>query len=78
MTFPYRRFRLIVKELDKLCIKYNQEGIFLLRPKFGIVDFALRVNVKFRILTFNVEKIFDYQPKFAADVYKIIYKNRCV
>lgn len=76
MSFPYQRFQLILDEVDALCKKYQEQGIFKLKPRYDIVDFGLRVSVKFRLPTFDVSKIFDYQPQFAGDVYNIIYKYR--
>jgi len=76
MTFPYKRFRLIIDEVEDLCIEYQNKEIFRLRPRFDVVDFGFKITVKFRIITFNAQKLFEYQPKFAKDVYNIIFKYR--
>ena len=76
MTFPYKRFRLIMDKVDDLCVDYKNKGIFRLKPRFDIVDFGFRITVKFRFLTFTPQKIFDYQPKFAKEVYNIIFKYK--
>lgn len=76
MAFPYRGFRLIISEVAKLCALYNQKNIFRIKPQFDIIDYNLSIIVKFRLLTFNSQKIFDFQPKFAKDVYDIIYKYK--
>ncbi len=76
MAFPYKGFKKIINEVTQLCDFYNQKNIFRIKPQFDIVNFNISIIVKFRILTFNSQKIFDFQPKFAKDIYKIIYKNR--
>ncbi|MFX0105660.1 MAG: mechanosensitive ion channel domain-containing protein [Candidatus Hodarchaeota archaeon] len=76
MAFPYKGFRLMMNELAELCDLYNLKNIFRIKPQFDIVNFNISIIVKFRILTFNPQKIFDFQPKFAQDVYNIIYKYR--
>jgi len=75
MTFPYRRFRIIMDKVENLCNEYGKKGIFRLKPRFHILGFDIKVNVKFRILAFNSDKIFDYQSQFTHDVYKIIYSE---
>lgn len=76
MSFPYQRFQLIIDEVDALCNKYQDEGIFKLKPRYDISDLGFKVIIKFRLPTFDVNKIFDYQPQFAGDVYNIIHKHR--
>jgi len=74
MTFPYKRLRLIMDKVDDLCLEYKNKGVFRLKPRFDFVDFGFKITVKFRLLTFTPQKLFDYQPKFAKEVYNIIYK----
>ncbi|MFX1420478.1 MAG: mechanosensitive ion channel domain-containing protein [Promethearchaeota archaeon] len=74
MAFPYKGFRIILDRVAELCDLYNQKNIFRIKPQFDIVNFNVSIIVKFRILTFNPQKIFDFQPKFAQDVYNIIYE----
>ena len=76
MSFPYKGFRVILDEVKKLCELYNEKNIFRIKPQFDIVDYNVSIVVKFRLLTFNSQKIFDFQPKFARDVYDIIYKYK--
>ncbi|MFX0043136.1 MAG: mechanosensitive ion channel family protein [Candidatus Hodarchaeota archaeon] len=76
MAFPYKGFRVIINEVAELCNLYNQKNIFRIKPQFDIVDYNISIIVKFRLLTFNPQKIFDFQPKFAKDVYNIIYKYK--
>ena len=73
MAFPYKGFRVMMKKVAEICDLYNQKNIFRIKPQFDVVDYHLSIIVKFRLLTFNPQKIFDFQPKFAKDVYNIIY-----
>ena len=74
MAFPYKGFRIMMKKVAELSNLYNQKNIFRIKPQFDVVDFNISIIVKFRILTFSPQKIFDFQPKFAKDVYSIIYE----
>ncbi len=74
MTFPYKRFGLMIGKIEQLCLKYKNSGIFRLKPRFDIVDFGFQITIKFRLLTFSPQKIFNYQPKFAKDIYNIVYE----
>ena len=73
MAFPYRGFRVIINKVAELCISYHQKNIFRIIPQFDIVDYNVSIVVKFRLLTFDAQKIFDFQPKFANDVFDIIH-----
>ncbi|MFX0019719.1 MAG: mechanosensitive ion channel domain-containing protein [Promethearchaeota archaeon] len=73
MAFPYKGFRLMMKKVAELCNLYNEKNIFKIKPQFDTITFNISIIVKFRLLTFNAQKIFDFQPKFAQDVYNIIY-----
>jgi len=73
MAFPYKGFRLMMKKVAELCNLYNEKNIFRIRPQFDVITFNISIIVKFRLLTFNAQKIFDFQPKFVQDVYNIIY-----
>jgi len=74
MAFPYKGFRVMIKEVAELSDLYTQKNIFRIKPQFDVVNYNVSIIVKFRLLTFDPQKIFDFQPKFAEDVYKIIYK----
>ncbi|MFX1375094.1 MAG: mechanosensitive ion channel domain-containing protein [Promethearchaeota archaeon] len=76
MAFPYKGFRVIIDKVANLCELYTQKNMFRIKPQFDIVDYNISIIVKFRLLTFNSQKIFDFQPKFAKDVYNIIYKYK--
>ena len=73
MAFPYIGFRVMISKVAELCNEYNQKNIFKINPQFDVVDYHLSIIVKFRLLTFDSQKIFDFQPKFAEDVYNIIF-----
>ncbi|TFF95463.1 MAG: mechanosensitive ion channel [Promethearchaeota archaeon] len=72
MQFPYKRFRLIVEGIDKVCEKYKDVFGFL--PRYQVINFALKINVKFRLMTLDPEQLFEFQPEFAKDVYAVIHK----
>lgn len=76
MAFPYKGFRVMMNKVAEICDLYNQKNIFRITPQFDVVNFNISIIVKFRLLTFSPQKIFDFQPKFAKDVYKIIYKYK--
>ena len=76
MAFPYKGFRVIIDKVTELCELYNQKNLFRIKPQFDIVDYNVSIVVKFRLLTFDSQKIFDFQPKFARDVYDIIYRHK--
>lgn len=73
MAFPYRGFRVIIDKVAELCASYQEKNIFRIKPQFDIVDYNISIVVKFRLLTFNAQKIFEFQPKFADDVFNIIH-----
>jgi len=74
MAFPYQGFKLMVQDIEGICESYRSKGIFRIKPKFDIIGFTQSIIVKFRILTFDSEKIFKYQPILAKEIYEIIYK----
>ena len=76
MAFPYNGFRIMINKVAELCDLYNQKNIFRITPQFDVVNYNVSIIVKFRLLTFDSQKIFNFQPKFAKDVYNIIYKYK--
>ncbi|MFX1409761.1 MAG: mechanosensitive ion channel domain-containing protein [Promethearchaeota archaeon] len=78
MAFPYKGFRVIINKVAELCDLYNQKNIFRIKPQFDIVNYNISIIVKFRLLTFSPQKIFEFQPKFARDVYNIIFKYKAL
>jgi hypothetical protein len=73
MEFPYDNFRSKLAQVDDLCQKYRE--IFGARPWYDVIGFGARIIVKFTILTLDSKTIMDDQPKFAKDLYKIIFKH---
>jgi len=76
MAFPYKGFRLTMRKVAELCSLYNEKNIFKIKPQFDVINFNINIIVKFRLLTFKAQKIFDFQPKFAQDIYNIIYSHK--
>ncbi|MFX0033326.1 MAG: mechanosensitive ion channel domain-containing protein [Promethearchaeota archaeon] len=75
MAFPYKGFKIMMNKVEDLCNLYTEKGIFRIKPQFDIISFNINIIVKFRLMTFNAKKIFDFQPKFAQEVYKILRDN---
>lgn len=67
MSFPYKGLHLVLNRVEKVCEKYKE--IFGFLPRYNLTGYALKVNVKMRIMTFDQELLFEYQPEFARDVY---------
>jgi small-conductance mechanosensitive channel len=70
MEFPYKGFDNILKKIDDIIEEY--QPIFGIKPTYQIYEFGLRIQVRFRIITDERKKIFDFQPEFAEDIAKII------
>ncbi|MFX1443965.1 MAG: mechanosensitive ion channel domain-containing protein [Promethearchaeota archaeon] len=73
MEFSYKAFRSKLAEVENLCVKYRE--VFGAKPWYGIVDFGNKIMVKFSILTLDSTTIINDQPKFAKDLYKIIFRQ---
>ena len=72
MAFPYKAFKKTIARVEDLCRLYQKNKIFRLKPRYDIINFSQNITVKFRILTFDSEKIFNHQPQFAQDIFNII------
>jgi len=70
MEFPYERFRLALKKIEKLCDNYEERFDF--KPTYHINGFGPYIEVRFRILTTDSEIIFNLQPEFVNDIYKVV------
>jgi small-conductance mechanosensitive channel len=70
MEFPYERFRLSLKKVEEVCKSYKKK--FNFKPTYHIDGFEHFIIVRFRILTDSSEKVFNHQPVFANEIYKII------
>lgn len=74
MHIPYSKFRIRINEIEKICIQYKE--VFGFKPRYYIVDLSYGVVVQFRIITTDVNTIFDRQPDFAEEIYKIVFSQR--
>lgn len=72
MEFPYERFRLALKKIEQICKNYEKRFDF--KPTYHIDGFGHFIEVRFRILTTKSEKIFNIQPEFANDIYKVVHE----
>ncbi|TFF99842.1 MAG: mechanosensitive ion channel [Promethearchaeota archaeon] len=66
MQFPYEGFDHILEKIDEVADKYKE--IFGMKPIYNIYTFEMKIHVRFRILTYDPELLFDYQPKFAKEI----------
>jgi hypothetical protein len=73
MHMPYEKFRIKVHECYELCDRYKEK--FGFRPRFHIVGFGYDINVKFRIVSLESNKIMSFQPPFAQELYEIILRK---
>lgn len=71
MEFPFIGFDTVLKKIDALIEEY--QPIFGIKPTYQIFTFQLRIQVRFRIITDDTKKLFDFQPEFAEDIAKLIY-----
>jgi len=70
MQYEYDQFRIKLDQTSRLCEEYIKT--FGFRPRFHVVWFGRRIELKFQILTFDLNSLKKYQPEFAQDLYKII------
>jgi len=73
MRVPYTHFRIIIDRFNELCAKYAD--IFGIRPRFHVLEYSNEITIKFRILTLDSNKILNYQPEFANELYKAIFSK---
>ncbi|TXT66604.1 MAG: hypothetical protein BAJALOKI3v1_20067 [Promethearchaeota archaeon] len=59
-----------MKKVEEVCKSYKRK--FSFKPTYHIDGFEHFIIVRFRILTDSSEKVFNHQPIFANDIYKII------
>ena len=72
MEFPFPQFRKKLEFVDKLCDEYEEK--FGFRPRYHIFGMNAYIKVRFRLITFNSNNFFKYQPEFAKKIYQIIQK----
>ncbi|TFF99368.1 MAG: mechanosensitive ion channel [Promethearchaeota archaeon] len=73
MGYQYNQFRIRLDLTSRLCEEYIE--YFGFRPRFHVVWFGNRIELKFQILTFDMNKLKKYQPKFAHGLYEISMGN---
>lgn len=66
MHFPYKGFETTLEKINEVAEKYKD--IFGMKPIYHVFTFELHIHVRFRILTDDPEKLFEYQPKFVEDI----------
>jgi small-conductance mechanosensitive channel len=72
MEFGFQQFRKKLEEINHLCDEY--EEIFGFKPRYYIKSFDHDIQVNFRLMTFDSDNFFKYQPEFAKKVYQIVRK----
>lgn len=73
MRVPYTNFRILIDRFNEICARYAD--IFGIRPRFHVLEYSNEITVKFRILTLDSDKILNYQPEFANELYKAIFSK---
>jgi small-conductance mechanosensitive channel len=73
MDFPYKGFHKLINQVEEICNKYTQ--FFGFKPRYHITEVKRNIVVMFRIITFDAMQIFDNQPKFAKEIYQILFEN---
>jgi small-conductance mechanosensitive channel len=73
MEIPVTGFHKLITTIENICKDYTEK--FGFKPVYHITTFDNYVKVNFRILTFDSGNIFDYQPKFAKEIYSSIFKH---
>jgi hypothetical protein len=72
MEFDFPQFRNKLKRVDQLCDEYEER--FGFRPRYHIFGMDNFIKVRFRLITFDSNNFFKFQPEFAEKVYQIIQK----
>lgn len=72
MEFGFREFRKKLEEVNRLCDEYEEK--FGFKPRYYIKSFDHDIQVNFRLMTFDSDNFFKYQPEFAKKIYHIVRK----
>jgi hypothetical protein len=72
MEFAFPQFRKKLEEVNQLCGEYEEK--FGFKPRYHIFGIDHNIQVNFRLITFDSDDFFKYQPEFAKKVYHIILK----
>jgi hypothetical protein len=70
MEFNYPQFRNKLEEVNKLCDEYEEK--FGFKPRYHISGLNNNIVVNFRLITFDSDNFFKYQPEFAKKIYSIV------
>ncbi|TFF96351.1 MAG: mechanosensitive ion channel [Promethearchaeota archaeon] len=73
MEMPYKGFLHKIDQIETLCKEYRE--VFGFKPRYHVNGVGRDISVKFRIMTTETAKIFNDQPEFANDLYKIIHRH---
>jgi len=72
MEFFFPEFRKKLERIDKLCNEYEEK--FGFKPRYHISGLYKFIKVNFRLITFDSNNFFKYQPEFAKKLYRIVQK----
>jgi hypothetical protein len=72
MEFYFPQFRKKLEKVDQLCEEYEEK--FGFKPRYHISGLYEFIKVTFRLITFDSNKFFKYQPEFAKRLYRIVQK----
>ena len=72
MEFGFPQFRRKLEMVDRLCDEYETK--FGFKPRYHISGLDAFIKVNFRLITFDSNNFFKYQPEFAKKVYEIVQK----
>jgi hypothetical protein len=70
MEFGFPQFRKKLEEVNQLCNEYEEK--FEFKPRYHISGLDHNIIVNFRLITFDSENFFKYQPEFAKKIYAIV------
>lgn len=70
--FYFPQFRKKLEKIDQLCEDYEEK--FGFKPRYRISGLYSFIKVTFRLITFDSNNFFKYQPEFAKKVYRIVQK----
>ncbi|TFG16066.1 MAG: mechanosensitive ion channel [Promethearchaeota archaeon] len=72
MEFHFAQFRKKIEYIEQLFDEYEEK--FGFRPRYHIFGMDNFIKVRFRLITFDSNNFFKYQPEFAKKVYQIVQK----
>lgn len=70
MEFSFPQFRIKLEKVDQLCQDYEEK--FGFKPRYRISGLYEFIKVTFRLITFDSNNFFKYQPEFAKKIYQIV------